>query len=154
MNFSQITPHLYIGTTPVTEDYDLLRTLGVRLVINMRFERRPYPDPHDPPMPVLWLPTIDSPLVPIPITALHRGAEAAIKIIQEGGIVYVHCAQGVHRAVALGSAILIALGHPAEDAMQIIKRQRKISDPHTWYIRRRILRFDQFWKDQISASEL
>lgn len=38
MNFSPITDDLFIGTTSSTEDYNYLRELGVRLVINMRVE--------------------------------------------------------------------------------------------------------------------
>ena len=38
MNFSPITGDLFIGTTPSTNDYNRLRDLGVRLVINMRKE--------------------------------------------------------------------------------------------------------------------
>ena len=37
MNFSQITDDLFIGTTPLASDYDGLRQLGIRLIINMRF---------------------------------------------------------------------------------------------------------------------
>ncbi len=148
MNFSQITDHLFIGTTPAPEDYELLHSLGVRLVINMRIERPPFPDPHDPPMPVLWIPTFDSPFLPIPIRSLHRGAMAAIKVMENDGCVYTHCAAGVHRGVAVGASILIALGYTAEDAMRLIKERREVSDPHTWYIKRRILQFADQWKRQ------
>jgi len=141
MNFSQINDHLYIGNTPKAADYDLLRGLGVRLVINMRFEKRPAHDPHDPPLDFLWLPTIDSPGLVIPIRYLMRGAHAALETIHNGGKVYAHCGKGRHRGVAMGAAILIALGYDPEDAMQLIKEQRQIADPDAFYIRSRILRF-------------
>jgi hypothetical protein len=38
MNFSLINNDLFIGTTPSTEDYNQLRDLRVRMVINMRVE--------------------------------------------------------------------------------------------------------------------
>ena len=85
MNFSSITHDLFIGTTPSAEDYNHLRGLGVRLVINMRVEFRPRRDPHPTPLSLLWLPTFDSPLVPIPLKALHRGAQAALEVIRAGG---------------------------------------------------------------------
>jgi hypothetical protein len=141
MNFSRITDNLFIGDTPRATDYDVLRELGVRLVINMRFEKRPKRDPHDPPLDFLWLPTIDSPGLVIPIRYLMRGAQAAIETIQKGGKVYSHCSKGRHRGVAMGAAILIALGYEPEDAMQLIKEQREIADPYAFYIRSRILRF-------------
>ena len=38
MDYSRITEDLFIGTTPTIADYEHLRELGVRLVINMRWE--------------------------------------------------------------------------------------------------------------------
>lgn len=147
MDFSQITDSLFIGTTPESHDYPLLRSLGVRLVINMRLERRPSPQHPDHPLPVIWLPTMDSPLFPIPVRALVKGVRAALDTIHDGGKVYAHCAKGIHRSVAMGAAILIALGHSAEDAMHMIRIHRQTADPNIWYIRRRILLFSKIWND-------
>jgi protein-tyrosine phosphatase len=151
VEYSEITESLYIGTTPRTEDYDILRELGIRLVINMRIERAPFPDPHKPPILSLWLPTFDSPLIPIPLGALYKGVMTALKILDEGGKVYAHCAAGVHRGVAMGAAILIAQGYAPMDAMQHIKQRRTVADPFTWYIRRRILRFAEKWNTSQEA---
>ncbi len=145
MNFSPITDDLFIGTTPSPEDYNRLRNLGVKLVINMRVEFRPRKDVHESPLQLLWLPTFDSPLIPISIKYLHRGAKAALEAINNGGKVYAHCAGGVHRGVTMGAAILIAQGHEAESAMQLIKSQRTIADPYAFYIRPRILKFASQW---------
>lgn len=145
MDYSQITDDLYIGTTPLTEDYELLRKIGVGLVINMRFERRPPPDLHNSPMPVLWLRTIDSPLIHIPLKALIRGVEAALETINIGKKVYVHCHAGVHRGVAMGAAILIARGSNPQSAMELIKTKRPAADPNAWYIKKQILRFAKKW---------
>ncbi|HNN14293.1 MAG TPA: dual specificity protein phosphatase [Anaerolineales bacterium] len=146
MNFSPITPDLFIGSTPRSADYDLLRRLGIRLVINMRIERRPYSDPHPTPMERLWLPTFDSPLLPIPIHPLIRGARAALDIIQKGGKVYAHCAHGIHRGVTMGAAILIAQGYAPLAAMDLIKSQRPQADPYAFYIRPRIVKFAEQWR--------
>ena len=151
MDFSKITESLYIGTTPRTEDYQTLRDLGVELVINMRIERPPYPDLVESPLSVLWLPTFDSPLVPIPLGALFKGVRAALEKLEDGGKVYVHCAAGSHRGVAMGAAILIALGYEPQEAMQRIKQNREIADPYIWYIRRRILRFADKWNNHREA---
>jgi protein tyrosine phosphatase (PTP) superfamily phosphohydrolase (DUF442 family) len=145
MDYSQITESLFIGTTPRPEDYPFLRKLGVQLVINMRFEQRPHPDPEQPPMRLLWLPSVDSPLVPISISKLQRGVQEALATIQKGGKVYVHCAKGRHRGPAMGAAILIALGYTPEHAMQIIEQRRRIASPRAWYIRRRIHSFAKRW---------
>jgi len=145
MNFSPITDDLFIGTTPTSDEYNILRDLGVKLVINMRVEFRPRKDEHASPLKLLWLPTFDSPLIRIPIKTLHRGAQAALETIQSGGKVYAHCAGGVHRGVTMGAAILIAQGYDAESAMQLIKSQRTIADPHVFYIRSQILKFANQW---------
>ena len=141
MDVSQITENLFIGTTPEPADDNRLRELGVTLVINMRFERRPYPDSHNPPMQRLWLPTFDTPLIPIPMGALRKGVRAALGAMDAGGKVFVHCAAGVHRSVAQAAAILIAQGSMMPEAVALIKTQRTVADPDIWYIRRRIEKF-------------
>jgi dual specificity MAP kinase phosphatase len=151
MNFSRITDDLYIGTTPLREDYQRLRDLGVQLVINMRWEHRLRPDTHAEPLSLLWLRTIDSPFFPIPIRALQRGALAALETIRAGGKVYTHCAGGRHRGVAMGAAVLIAQGHGPYEAMEMIKASRPIADPGAFYIRSRILRFARQWETVYSC---
>lgn len=153
MNYSQITDSLYVGRTPRPESYDELRALGVELVINMRVERRPFNDPGEIPMDVLWLPSFDSPLIPIPIRFLVRGAKAAVKTLEGGGKVYVHCAGGVHRGVAMGTAILIAQGYSAEEAMDLIQEKREVADPRIWYIRRRIEQFEETWNEMQGETQ-
>ena len=130
----------------MTEDYQRLRDLGVRLIINMRWEHRLRPDPHVQPLSLLWLRTIDSPLFPIPIRALQRGVLAALETIRAGGKVYAHCAGGRHRGVAMGAAVLIAQGHSPREAMDLIKAKRRVADPDIFYIRWRILRFARQWE--------
>jgi len=146
MDFSQITDELFIGTTPSAQDYQRLHELGVRLVINMRWEYRLRPDTNTEPLAILWLRTMDSPLFPISIRVLHRGAKAALETIRNGGKVYAHCAGGRHRGVAMGAAILIAQGHEPEQAMELIKQHRSVADPNVFYIRNRIMRFARKWK--------
>jgi protein tyrosine phosphatase (PTP) superfamily phosphohydrolase (DUF442 family) len=145
MDFSRITNELFIGTTPYPEYYPQLRELGIRLVINMRMERPPFPDPHPSPLEFLWLPTIDHPFFPIPARMLVRGAQKALSVIQYGGKVFTHCAGGRHRGVAMGAAVLIAQGYAPKEAMRLIKEQRPVADPGIFYIRRPILRFAHHW---------
>jgi protein-tyrosine phosphatase len=147
MNLSKITETLFIGDTPRREEYDTLRDLGVRLVINMRFEKRPARDLHQQPLHFLWIPTVDSPGLVIPIRSLIRGVRAALQTIKEGGKVYVHCAAGRHRGVAMGAAILIALGYDPDEAIELIKARRPNADPDAFYIRSRILRFARAWQN-------
>ena len=145
MNYSKITDSLYIGTTPKGQDYATLHELGVELVINMRIGTPPRRDPHESPVKTLWLPVIDSPLIPIPIRALQMGVLEALKVIEAGGVVYTHCSKGRHRGPVMGACILIAQGMTPEQAIQLIKRQRPVSDLQIWYMRRRIMKFAQAW---------
>jgi protein tyrosine phosphatase (PTP) superfamily phosphohydrolase (DUF442 family) len=152
MDFSRITDDLFIGTTPSVQDYDQLRRLGVRLVINMRWEHGPQPDLHNPSLQFLWLRTFDSPFFPIPIRALTRGVHAALETIREGGRVYAHCAGGRHRGAAMGACILIAQGYDPYAAMDLIKQRRWFADPHAFYIRPRILKFAREWNETRDAN--
>ncbi|MEP0807116.1 MAG: dual specificity protein phosphatase family protein [Chloroflexota bacterium] len=145
MNVSQITDHLFIGGQPSMKDYDRLRELGIRLIINMRFSRGPQPDSHPQPISTLWLPSIDSPFFPISIRKLIRGAQAALETIRAGGGVLAHCAYGRHRSVAMGACILIAQGYDPRQAMDLIVRRRPAADPYAFYILPRILKFAELW---------
>jgi len=146
MEFSQITPDLFIGGMPTAADYERLHNLGVRLVLNMRFARRLPEGVFQPPFDVLWLRTLDNPFFPIPLSKLMQGAQAALATIAQGGKIYSHCAYGRHRSVAMGAAVLIAQGQTAEAAMQLIKAHRPAADPDVFYIRQRILAFAKRWK--------
>ena len=83
--FSNITDDLFIGITPLVTDYNGLRELGIKLIINMRLMHGPYPDEHPEPIKLLWLRTFDSPFFPIPISKLMTGAKAALETIKAGG---------------------------------------------------------------------
>jgi protein tyrosine phosphatase (PTP) superfamily phosphohydrolase (DUF442 family) len=145
IDFSAITDDLFIGNTPALTDYDRLRALGVRLIINMRFALGPQPDSHPEPIATLWLRSFDSPLFPISIQKLLHGAQTAVQTIRAGGKVYTHCAYGRHRGVAMGACILVAQGYTPQAAMQLIKERRAVADPFAFYIRSRILKFAQIW---------
>lgn len=146
MIYSQITDRLFIGGPPGEADADVLRQLGVRLVICMRFWLRPRAR-RARSLHYLSLPTFDSPLLPIPVRVLVQGAIAALKVMQAGGKVTSYCARGRHRSVAMGAAILIAPGMSAEKAMTLIKERRAAADPDAFYIRLRIHLFAQRWSD-------
>src|SRR5512140_189162 len=145
MNFSTITDSLFIGTTPGWRDFDVLRNLGVSLVINMRWTPGPRPPADDPALRYVRFRTFDNPLMPIPLRALIEGVHMALEEIKAGGKVYTHCAKGRHRSVAMAASILIAQGHSPETAIDLIKAGRPIADPEIFYIRRRILTFADQW---------
>jgi protein tyrosine phosphatase (PTP) superfamily phosphohydrolase (DUF442 family) len=144
-DISQVTETLYISAWPRGEHAAEIRALGVRLILSMHW-RRPAKTVGHSPVRLMWLPTIDSALTPMPICVLRRGVEAALPVIRQGEKVLVHCKAGVHRSVAMACCVLIGLGYTAEAAMHLVKEKRAAADPDAWHIRRRIVRFDEQWK--------
>ena len=148
MDISEITNYLYVGAGPEVRDAEPLLGLGVRLIISMRGEKRPPAALAQPQLQVLWLRTYDVFFMPIPVSKLMEGVQAALPVIQNGGRVLVHCQRGRHRSVAMGAAILIAMGASAEEAMALLQARRKIADPHAPHIQRQIKKFEQVWRAQ------
>ena len=146
-HISQITEYLYISAWPRGEHVEEIVALGIRLVLSMHW-MRPTKTLGHPPVKLLWLPTIDNPLFPMPIRTLEKGVRASLPVIQNGGSVLVHCKAGVHRSVAQAACVLIGMGYTAEDAMQLIKAQRAVADPDAGHIRKRIYKFESQWQNQ------
>jgi hypothetical protein len=142
---SQITEYLYLSAWPRGEHAREIREMGIRLILSMHW-RRPERALGHTPVHLLWLPSIDSPLTPIPMGYLVRGVEAALPVIGEGGKVLVHCKYGVHRSVAMACCVLIGMGHSSEGAMQLVKEKRSVADPDIWYVRNRIVEFGKLWQ--------
>ncbi len=145
MNYSSITDNLFIGTSPRRQDFDVLRDLGITMVINMRWMPGPRPAADDSALQYVWFRTFDNPFLPIPLRALIQGVQLALEEIKNGGKIYTHCQAGRHRSVAMAAAILIAQGRPIEEAMALIKERRPIADPQAFHIRRRIELFARQW---------
>lgn len=144
LDISRITDTLYIAAHPQAEHAEELAALPTRLLLSVRI-RAPGRVVLGAVENWLHLPCIDSPLTPIPMLLLFRGVEAAMPVVQQGGVVVVHCHYGRHRSVALASCILIEQGYTALEAMRLITQQRPAADPYTWYIRARIERFAERW---------
>jgi protein tyrosine phosphatase (PTP) superfamily phosphohydrolase (DUF442 family) len=145
-HISQITDYLFISAFPRGEHVAEIVALGVRLVLSMHW-MRPTKMLGIPPVTLLWLPTFDFILLPMPIRTLNKGVLAALLAIREGGSVLVHCKSGVHRSVAQAACVLIGMGYTADDAMQLIKEKRAVADPYARHIQSRILKFEKQWPD-------
>jgi len=144
-DISQITDYLFISAWPRGEHGEQIRALDVRLILSMHW-RRPSRTLGHTPVRLLWLPTIDSPLTPMPMFVLKRGVEAALPVIADGWKVLVHCKYGVHRSVAMACCILIGTGHSADEAIQITADRRAEADPYAGYVQRRIRKFEREWR--------
>ena len=148
MDISQITDYLYVGAQPKAEDSGELEGMDVRLIISMIGHIQPPEEFAKLPLNLLWLRTFDTFFTPIPIKKLMKGTQAALVAIQEGGRVLTYCAKGRHRSVAMGASILIAMGNSADEAMELLHTRRKIADPHIWYIKRQIRKFEKVWQQK------
>jgi hypothetical protein len=142
---SAITDYLYISAWPRGDHAEEIRSLNVRLILSMHWIR-PSRALGRPPVELLWLPTFDNPLMPMPIGTLKRGVKAALPVIDDGYGVLVHCRAGVHRSVAMACCVLIGMGQTADQAIQLVKEKRTVADPDAWYIHRRIYQFEQHWR--------
>ena len=143
-DISKITDYLYISELPHQKDIDTIHDLNIDLVISMTWHNKPkalesFNSTH------IKIRAIDSPLFPIPMNGLINGAKTAIPIIKSGGRVLVHCKHGVHRSVAMTACILIANGYSSTDAIKLIKNKRKAAKPETFYIKKRIIKFEKEW---------
>jgi protein-tyrosine phosphatase len=143
-HISQITDYLYISAFPRGEHVAEIVALGVRLVLSMHW-MRPTKMLGKPPVKLLWLPTFDFFLLPMPIKTLNKGVQAALPVIERGGAVLVHCKSGVHRSLAQAACVLIAMGYTADEAMQLIKEKRAVADPDARHIQSRIRKFANQW---------
>ena len=143
-HISQITDYLYISAFPRGKHVAEIVALGVRLVLSIHW-MRPTKMLGKPPVELLWLPTFDFVLLPMPIKTLNKGVQAALPVIESGGAVLVHCKSGVHRSVAQAACVLIAMGYTEDDAMQLIKEKRAVADPDARHIQSRIRKFAIQW---------
>ena len=143
--YTQITDQLYVAAWPTAEDYQVLKELGVRLVINMDWipadEKL-----NEPPLRVLALTEIDTPLTPMKMENMWQGVDHAQEIFDAGDAVMVYCKGGVHRSVVMTCCILISLGYSAESAMARVKERRPVADPYSDHYKSRILKFEEEWK--------
>jgi protein tyrosine phosphatase (PTP) superfamily phosphohydrolase (DUF442 family) len=151
MDISEITPRLFISSWPKTGQSVHVAGHGIRLVISMT-RREPLSEFCIEPLQWLHVPSIDSPLTPIPLDGLKRGVEVAIPVLAQGGGVLCHCREGRHRSVAMACCILIAQGCSAEEAMNLVRLKRRAADPRAFWISPRIRKFERAWHDEWAAQ--
>lgn len=144
LDVSAITDQLYVAARPRKAHTAHVGELKIDLVISMVWFR-PSRELTRPPFRTLRLPTIDSPLTPIPLWMLRSGVSEALNVLGVGGRVLVYCRAGRHRSVAMASCILIGQGMTADEAMATIVAHRPVADPHAFYIESRIRAFERDW---------
>ncbi len=121
LQFSQVTPQLYVGPQYRRRGKRLLERSGITAGVNLRVE---YDDAaHGLALPrYLHLPTVDD--AAPSIAHLNQGVEFIRSVVAEGGKVYIHCGAGVGRAPSLAAAYLVAEGRSLEEALAMIRAVR------------------------------
>jgi len=130
---SQITAHLFLGSQYNLIGLEKLKALGVTAIVNMRTTNS-YNDAVHEGIKYLHLPTPDN--TAPPLETLITGATFIEDEIKKGGVVYVHCRQGLGRGPTIAMAYLIKLGLTYEDAYARIRAVRKFINPQTSQVKR------------------
>ena len=146
IDISKITEHLYVGSRVLKDHIDELRLLKFDLIISMIGQERPDEIFNLPPFKTLWIKAYDTFFTPISIRKLLSGVQAALPVIQQKGKVLVYCMEGKRRSIIMSAAILIAMGHTAEEASEFLIKGRQVADPRRWYVRWQIRAFEKYWR--------
>jgi protein-tyrosine phosphatase len=152
-DISEITNYLFVSSFPGPENLEQVRELGIRLIVSL-YLKKPDKVFSDPPLQLLWMPIIDSPLTPLPISVFKRGVEAALPIIDRGEKVLAHCKWGIHRSAGMACCILIAKGYSLEDAVELVKSRREVAKPDDRHILGRLTKFELAWQKTASIETL
>jgi protein-tyrosine phosphatase len=145
-DISKVTDYLFVGSRIGKEQADELRVLNFDLIISMIGQMAPDEIYTLPPFKTLWIRTYDTIFTPISIKKLRIGVEAALPVIQKNGKVLVFCMQGRRRSIVMASAILISMGYPSDEAINLLTAARKVADPRRWYVRMQIKSFEKYWQ--------
>lgn len=121
LQFSQVTPELYVGPQFRANGKHHLQQNGINASVNMRIEKDDAAFGLDLPR-YLHLPTIDDDAPSI--EDLNRGVDFIRDVINSGGKVYIHCGAGVGRAPSMAAAYLMAEGDSLESALDKIRQVR------------------------------
>lgn len=121
LQFSEVTPHLYVGPQYRERGKRLLQARGINACVNMRIERDDAA--HGLALErYLHLPTIDD--AAPSLEHLEQGVVFIREVLSSGGKVYIHCGAGVGRAPSMAAAYLMAEGHTLDEALRLIRKPR------------------------------
>jgi protein-tyrosine phosphatase len=141
---SQITTNLFLGSQYNLIGLKKLKSIGITAIVNMRMHSV-YSESVFEGIKYLHLPTIDN--TPPTLDDLKRGADFMDDEIKRGGIVYVHCRQGLGRGPTMAIAYLIKTGITHEDAFRLVKLIRPFISPKPEQILR-LIELEAYYNSQ------
>jgi predicted protein tyrosine phosphatase len=124
--FSQITSHLHVGGQHNERGLSRLRQRGVTAVVSLRGEL----DDREwgiAPSRYLHLPTVDNHAPTL--EHLRTGTAFIHEELKQGGMVYIHCWEGVGRAPTMAAAYLVSTGMTPDEAWKSIATIRPFIRP-------------------------
>ena len=102
--YSQITENLYIAAWPTAEDADVIKSLGVRLVISMDW-LEPDAALNEPPLRLICVTFKDmGRFTSVPMAHVRQGVQTALPVIHAGDGVLVYCKAGINRSPMMPAA--------------------------------------------------
>lgn len=121
MQFSQVTPNLYVGPQYGKQGRRALEAAGIHHGVNMRVE---FDDAVNGLALVNYchVPVVDDDAPTI--EQLWQGVQFIQDAIAQDGKVYIHCAGGIGRAPTMAAAYLISQGMTLDHAVQTIQKAR------------------------------
>lgn len=126
MDFDQITDNLYVGAQFGPGEWVTLEKLGITVNVNLRAHAQDSFDGSAPRVS-LWLPTPD--LHGPDVETIEISARFIASMIAAGRKVYLHCRFGTGRAPTVGAGYLVTTGLSADEALNLMKRQRPVAKP-------------------------
>ena len=153
LDYSQITDNIYIGAWPTKYHRDTIISLGVTLIVATILESADK-ELNEPPLQLVHTRATDlgSRLI-YPTGQILKGVNAAVSAIGNGRKVMVYCKAGRHRSATMTACILVGLGHPADEAIAIVRAGRDevhINATHSEAIHK----FEQTWKARQADSSI
>ena len=121
MQYSQITPQVYVGPQYGPAGKRKLEELGITGDVNLRIE---FDDAaHNLALQhYCHLPTVDD--AAPSIEHLQQGVKFIEQLLNNGEKVYIHCAGGIGRAPTMAAAYFISQGMSLPEAIALIKKTR------------------------------
>lgn len=128
LDYSIINHNLLVGKTPRSLDYELLKDMGITLLINMRIEWPSKYITRQKLIKEVWASSIDSKYYPLNKPKMLRIAKVANSEIKKGGKVYVYCREGRHRSIVMVATILMLQGHSTQIIQKTVSQKRPVAD--------------------------